>query len=83
MFFYVTSEILRLFVTTLTANDKYSLRNKENLPQTNQMQLSKKQFFFEFLAKFLKFASFFEHFQKNYDPLSICISEIRNCKRRG
>ena len=33
----VISGILGLFVNTFTANDKYSLRNKENLPQTIQI----------------------------------------------
>ena len=40
------SEILRVFVNTLTANDIYSLRNRKNLLQPNQLLLSKKQFFF-------------------------------------
>ena len=38
----VISEFLRLFVNTLTADDKYSLRNTENLYQPIQMQLRKK-----------------------------------------
>ena len=33
-------EFLRLFVETLTANDKYFLRNRENLPQRIQIQLT-------------------------------------------
>ena len=36
-------EILGLFVSTLTANDMYSLRNCENLPQPIQTQLLKQQ----------------------------------------
>ena len=42
----VISEILGLFVSTLNADDKYSLRNSNNLPQPIQMQLSnqKKKF---------------------------------------
>ena len=35
----VISEILTLFVNTLTADDKHSLRNTENLSQPIQMQL--------------------------------------------
>ena len=38
----VISEILAMFFSTLTADDKYSLRNRENLWQAIQMQLSKK-----------------------------------------
>ena len=37
------SEILLLFVKTFTVNDKFSLRNIENLPQTIEMILFKKQ----------------------------------------
>ena len=39
----VISEILGLFADTFTADGKYSLDNKENLPQPIQMQLSNKQ----------------------------------------
>ena len=38
----VISEILCLFVSTLTAGEKYSRPNSENLLQPNQMRLSKK-----------------------------------------
>ena len=34
--------LLGLFVNTLTADDKYSLHDSENLGQSIQMQLSKK-----------------------------------------
>ena len=38
------SEILRLFVETMTADGKYSLCNGENLRQSIQMQETKKFF---------------------------------------
>ena len=38
----VTHKSLSLFVNTLTADDKYSLLNKDNLAQPIQMQLSTK-----------------------------------------
>ena len=38
-----TWEILRLFVNTLTADDKYSLLNTDNLTQHVHMHLSQKQ----------------------------------------
>ena len=38
------------FVKGLTARDKYSLRNRDNLTQHNQVQLSQKQ---ESLSQFL------------------------------
>ena len=43
IFLLVISVILGHFVNTLTADDKYFLRNRKNLPQSIQMQLSKKQ----------------------------------------
>ena len=51
-------KIMRLFVNTLTVNDKHYLLNRENLTQTIQMQLSRKekafsQFFFQFLKSIL------------------------------
>ena len=39
----VWCEILRLFVKTLTADDKYSGINMQSLPQQFQTQLSQKQ----------------------------------------
>ena len=40
------SEIVGVFVNTLTADEKYSLRNRDNLPQPIQLQLPEKQKFF-------------------------------------
>ena len=58
------SEISGLFVDTLTANNKYPLRNKNNLPQPIQMQLSKKMilsFIFCFISKiYIKFWTFWK-----------------------
>ena len=54
-------KILRLFVNTLTVNDKHYLLNRDNLTQPIQMQLSQKQksfsefFFFAFLKSILNF----------------------------
>ena len=36
-------KILRLFVDTFTADDKYSVLNRDNLTQPIQIQLSQKQ----------------------------------------
>ena len=66
MSFLVISEILELFVDTLTTDYKYSLRNSENLQQPIQMSISKKQITFsEFFALFLKSKSNVEHFEKD------------------
>ena len=59
------SEILRLLVNKLTADDKYFLHNSENLCQTIQMQLSKKEkTSSHFFDVFLKSTSNFDHFEK-------------------
>ena len=67
--------MLRLFVITLTADDKYSLLNRDNLTESIQILLSQKQntcsrFFFPFLKSTLNF----DIFQKKDDPHSRCIS---------
>ena len=62
----VISEILRLFVSTLTADQNYSSLNSKNLAQSIQMQFSKKQkTLSEFLSSFLKSILSFEHFFLN------------------
>ena len=77
-------EILGHFVNTLTADDKFSLPNIDNLPQPIQMQFSKKRIIFsQFFRPFLKSISIFEHFEKKDDPRSLCISENTDCERRG
>ena len=80
----VISKILKLFVNTLTADHKYSLRNSRNLPQQIPMQLSKKQklFFYDY-ASFLKFTSNFELFEEKHDAHSLCSFNIRDSKKRG
>ena len=64
-------KILRLFVDTLTVDDKHYLLNRDNLSQRFQMQLSQKQknflnFFFEFLKSLLNF----ENLVTKYEPHS-------------
>ena len=57
-------ENLGLFVNILTADNKYSLLNRDNLQQHFQKELSQKlKMFFQFFG-FSKFRSNFEHFQK-------------------
>ena len=59
------SQILRMFVKTLTAHDKYSLRNRKNLCQPIQLQLCKKQkTCAQFFAAYLRFTPNVEHFVK-------------------
>ena len=55
--------LLRLFLNTLSAGDKYSLLNRENLTESIQIVLSQKQkTFSEFSSAFLKSTLNFEHF---------------------
>ena len=55
---------LRTFVNTLTANDKHSLCNRDNLRQPIQTKLSKKEKApSEFWAAFLKSSSHFKDFE--------------------
>ena len=61
----VISEILGLFVNTLTANCKYSLSYREILEQPIQIQLSQKEKTCPvFLAAFLEFTSLFNILKK-------------------
>ena len=41
--FFTDKKILRVFVNTLTVNDKHYLLNRDNLTQSIQMQFSQKQ----------------------------------------
>ena len=73
----VPFKILRLFVNTLTDDDKYSLLNKDNLTQPIQIILSqKRKALSQFFAAFLKWTLNIAHFRKKDDPHSWCISEI-------
>ena len=72
----VIFELLGVFVNTLTADDKYYLRNSENLLLPIQMQLTKKwKKISQLFRAFLKFASNFQYFQTKDDPSSIIYSE--------
>ena len=58
------SKILRLFLNTLTDDDKYCLLYRDNLTQPIQILLSQKQeTFSEFFSAFLKSTLNFENFQ--------------------
>ena len=80
----VWSEILRLFVNTLTADNKYSRCNVQNFAKQVQTPLSQKQetFFRSFIA-FLKCAWNLKHFEKKDEYPSLIISEIMDCERGG
>ena len=55
----------------MTADDKYSLLNRDNLKQPIPTQLSQKEkAFSEYFLAFLKSSLNFEHLQKKDDPHS-------------
>ena len=62
-------KILRLFVNTLTVDENHYVRNRDNLRELIQIQLSQKQknfcdVFFAVLKSILNF----KHLPKNDDP---------------
>ena len=58
-------KILRLFVNKLTADDKYSILNRDNLTQPIQILLSQKQnIFSQFFSLCLESKINFEQFQR-------------------
>ena len=60
-----------MFVNTLTADDKYSPLNRDNLTQPIRTQLSQKQQAFpQFFLAFSKSTLNFGHFQKKDEPPS-------------
>ena len=75
---------LRLFVNTISAVDKCSLPNTDNLMQPILMQLSQKlKTFSRFFNIFSKSRLSFEYFQKKDDAHSLFISEASACEKRG
>ena len=73
----VTSEIFRLFLNTLTSDDKYSRRNMQIFRQQLQTLLSQEEnTFFQFLIAFLKCAWNLEHSEKKEIYPRLIITEI-------
>ena len=61
-------KILRLFVNTFTANENYSLLNRDNLTQPVQMELSQQpKTFPQLVSAVLKSRLNFENFQRKDD----------------
>ena len=70
-------KILRLFVNTLTSDDKYSRRNMQNFLQQLQTLLSKKRKTFSgFFIEILKCVWNLQHFEKKDETPSLIISKI-------
>ena len=78
----VTSEIFRLFVNTLTPDDKYSRRNMQIFCQQFQTPLSQKgKASFQFLIAFPKCAWNLKHSEKKEEYHSLIITEIIASRR--
>ena len=75
MFILVISEILGLFLNTLTADNMSLLGNSENLHQPIQMPLSNKQkTFYQFLSPFLKCGSILNILKKKMTLIAYAFS---------
>ena len=80
----LTCKVQKVFVNALSAHDKYSLRNRDNLTQPIQRQLSQKQgTFAEFFFAFLECTLNFKHFPRKGETHSWCISEITDTEKRS
>ena len=67
----VTSEIFRLFLNTLTPDDKYSRRYMQIFwPQIQRLLSQKKETFSQFLIAFLKSAWNLEHLKTKNNTLA-------------
>ena len=68
----------------MSAVDKCSLPNRDNLMEPNHMQLSQKiKTFCEFFLAFSKSSLNFELFQKKDDADSLFITGATACEKRG
>ena len=72
-----------MFCNTLTANDKYPLRDLENLLSTTSLKLSlKPKTLSDFSNPFLESTLNFKHFEKKVHGHSYFITEITGGERR-
>ena len=80
----VSFEILRLFVSRVTADDRNIRCNMQNFPQQLQTTISQKQKIFSgFFIEYLECASNLEFFEKKDEHPSLVISEIIDSERVG
>ena len=77
----VTSEIFRLFVNTLTPDDKYSRRYMQSFWQQVHTPLSQKvETFWRFFIEFLKCAWNLEHSEKKEEYLRVLLRKLLHPK---
>ena len=80
----VLSEILTLFVNTLTTDDKYSIRYMLNFTQQLEALLSQKEKTFSvFFLGFPKYTLNLQHFEKKDEYPSLIISIVIDSERGG
>ena len=80
----VWSEILRLFVSILTADEWYIRCNMQIFPQQLQTPISQKEKIFSgFFIAYPEYASNLKHFEKKDEHPSLVISEIIDSERVG
>ena len=73
-----------MFRNTLTANDKYPIRDCVNLSSPIQMQLYlQPRIFADFFVLFLESTSNFRHLETKDEHHTYFISEITECERVG
>ena len=66
-------------LNALTADDKYSFLNRNNLTQPIQLKLSKKQQkFCDYFSRFLKFRLSFEHVE--YNLIADVLTKLQTAK---
>ena len=66
----------------MTADDKYSLPNSDNLLEPIQMQLYKiLKTFSQHFTELAQSTSNFKHWEKKDDPLTVCIFEVTHGER--
>ena len=71
----------RLFLNTLTADDKYSLISRDKWMEPIQMHLSQKQkIFSQFFSALLEFALNFEHFQTRMTLIAYVFPKLPTTK---
>ena len=76
--------MLRLFVSTVTSDDRYIRCNIQNFPQQLQTPISQKQkIFSRFFIAYLECASNLENFEKKDEHPSLVISEFIDSERGG
>ena len=81
MLVLVGSELLGHFVNTLTADYKYSSKNRDSSwTQVPRKIFGKLKTFSGFFIAFLKLSLNLEYFEKKDQPHSLSIAEIINCE---